>query len=108
MSASGKFHKPCQSAFVSGGEDTLQAQYLSLRVPCASNRREVLEAFAPRRGRAGFALIAVDDDDLIVAPPEADGTAAKAIWPAPLVLSTFSMTCLIEDCRMNMEALRSR
>jgi hypothetical protein len=39
----------------------------------------VLEAFAPRRGRAGFALIAVDDDDLIVAPPEADRTAAKAI-----------------------------
>jgi len=39
----------------------------------------VLEAFAPRRGRAGFALIAVDDDDLIVAPPEADGTAANGV-----------------------------
>ena len=72
------FQEPMPVGIVSGEAGYLQAH----NDPCASHANighQVLEAFAPRRGRAGFALIAVDDDDLIVAPPEADGTAAKAI-----------------------------
>ena len=43
---------------------------------------QTLEALAPGRRRAGFSLIGVDDDDLLVAPAEGNRTTAKRILPS--------------------------
>lgn len=47
--------------------------------PHADIGHQVLEAFAPRRRCAGFALVAVDDDDLVVAPSKSDRATAKIV-----------------------------
>ena len=51
------------------------------RAPHADIAHQALKSLAPRRRRAGLALVAVDDDDLIVAPAEGGRAAAKGILP---------------------------
>jgi hypothetical protein len=42
---------------------------------------QTLKTLAPGRGRAGLALIAVNDDDLVVAPAECGRPSTKCILP---------------------------
>jgi hypothetical protein len=47
-------------------------------VPHADIGHQALKAAAPGRRRTGLALIAVDDDDLVVAPAERGRAAREA------------------------------
>ena len=50
-------------------------------VPHADVGHQALKTAAPGRRRAGLALVAVDDDDLLVAPAECGRAAAQRVLP---------------------------
>jgi hypothetical protein len=60
---------------VSGESGDLQT-HDDTRPPHANIGHETLEALTPRRRSAGFALVAIDDNDLIVGPSKPDRATA--------------------------------
>jgi hypothetical protein len=50
-------------------------------MPHADVADQPLKPLAPGRRRSGLTLIAIDDDDLLVAPAESDSAPAKPILP---------------------------
>jgi hypothetical protein len=44
---------------------------------------QTLKTSAPSRRRSRLALVVIDDDDLIIAPAERDGSAAKCVLTFP-------------------------
>src|SRR5690606_35384935 len=70
--------QPVPVRIVSGEPGYLQA-HADLRTRYAGIGYQMLEASAPRCCRTGFALIAVDDDDLLVTPSTPYRAAAKVV-----------------------------